>query len=477
MGFANVQARVAAQLLSDKPKTPNIQRRSAKIDPGLPLLIPVEIASRELDAKILFGLFAAERGHDVILGHGQPLKSPLLPRSIFFSKNVRRHHAVYPQYILGHSVVALDEEGLVRFPDEFQNMRLETEALDIIRMLFAWGRSNAQHWTRLPNYDGTPIIETGNPRVDLLRPELRGFHDSSVEQLQARYGRYILVNTNFSIVNHFMRNYIPVKRPPNIPAEVFQHASIGVKQHKMTLMRHFLDLVPRLASAIAPTKLILRPHPSENHEPWKDALRGLSNADVVFEGGVVPWLIAAQCVIHNGCTTAIEASLLGTPPIAFRPVCSSKYDLHLPNDVSIQCKSVEDVIESVRIALRGADENSSTHTIPGLLQDHIAGLDGQFACERILNAIESRAELLIAPPPPRPALNRVARVVAYGMGELGRRFPITARLKYTRHVFPGMPAAEILNKVKTISNVLKRFDDIKISFLRDDAVRFHPPGF
>jgi hypothetical protein len=43
----------------------------------LPLLLPVEITSRELDAKILLGLFAAERGYDVIVGRNQPLKSPL----------------------------------------------------------------------------------------------------------------------------------------------------------------------------------------------------------------------------------------------------------------------------------------------------------------------------------------------------------------------------------------------------------------
>ncbi|MET0483878.1 MAG: hypothetical protein ABWZ27_13365, partial [Aestuariivirgaceae bacterium] len=98
--------------------------------PALPLLLPVEITSRELDAKILLGLFAAERGYDVIVGRNQPLKSPLLARSIFLCKSVRRFQSVKPPFILGHSVVAMDEEGLVRFPDEFQSMRLETEVFN-----------------------------------------------------------------------------------------------------------------------------------------------------------------------------------------------------------------------------------------------------------------------------------------------------------------------------------------------------------
>lgn len=94
-----------------------------------------------------------------------------------------------PPFILGHSVVAMDEEGLVRFPDQFQSMRLETEVFRATRALLAWGRDNAEHWTRLPNYDGTPIFETGNPRADLLRPELRGFHAEAARKLGSVTGR------------------------------------------------------------------------------------------------------------------------------------------------------------------------------------------------------------------------------------------------------------------------------------------------
>src|SRR5262245_30485443 len=445
--------------------------------PALPMLLPVEITSRELDAKILLGLFAAERGYDVIVGRNQPLKSPLLPRSIFLCKSVRRFQSVKPPFILGHSVVAMDEEGLVRFPDEFQSMRLETEVFNATRALLAWGRDNAEHWRRLPNYDGTPIFETGNPRADLLRPELRGFHAAAAGALRDRYGPFVLLNTNFSIVNHFTPGFNPVKPTKNVPLAVFEEAAGGLARHKTALMAAFRALVPELAAAIGPARLIVRPHPSENHEPWHDVVRGLPNAEVVFEGGVVPWLLASSCVVHNGCTSAVEARVLGTPAIAFRPVRSAAHDLELPNAVSVECDTIDRVVDCALTAVAGSDPGLAKGLpVPELLREHIANLDGPFACERILDALEESRQALLAPPPSRPLKDRTFRVLSYGLGELGRRFPVTERLQYIKHVFPGMPSAEIFDKVAVVQRLLDRFHDIEVTALRDDAVRFARSG-
>ena len=44
-------------------------------------------------------------------------------------------------------------------------------------------------------------FETGNPRIDLLRREVRGYYDDDVAALRRRFGRYILLNSNFGRVN------------------------------------------------------------------------------------------------------------------------------------------------------------------------------------------------------------------------------------------------------------------------------------
>jgi len=68
-----------------------------------------------------------------------------------------------------------------------------------IAYLTTWGEDNARAFRQFSGYDNnTPIIVTGNPRIDLLRPELREFYRPEAEALRERYGNFILINTNFS---------------------------------------------------------------------------------------------------------------------------------------------------------------------------------------------------------------------------------------------------------------------------------------
>ena len=61
-------------------------------------------------------------------------------------------------------------------------------------------------------------------------------------------------------------------------------------------------------------------------------------------GNVIPhWLQASEAVLHNGCTTAVEGIFLDRPVIAFRPE-KSLGQTELPNHISIQVSSEEDLI-------------------------------------------------------------------------------------------------------------------------------------
>ena len=167
------------------------------------ILLPVETSNRELDAKLLLGLFAAEAGFRCHIGTMSRIQAPGFPPSIYISKSVRFAKAVTLMAEFGHAIVAWDEEGLARFNDDVHGARIEPEALRLPRLLLAWGRSNAELWRKHPFYDGRPIVESGNPRIDLLRKELRPLHRQKADELRARYGNFALLNTNFAMVNHF----------------------------------------------------------------------------------------------------------------------------------------------------------------------------------------------------------------------------------------------------------------------------------
>ena len=45
-----------------------------------------------------------------------------------------------------------------------------------IAYLTTWGEDNARAFRAFRGYGKTPIRTTGNPRIDLLRPELREYY-------------------------------------------------------------------------------------------------------------------------------------------------------------------------------------------------------------------------------------------------------------------------------------------------------------
>ena len=86
------------------------------------LIIPVENQTRELDAKLLLACAAADRGFSVILGSQARIHYSMAtyPRGVYLAKSMRSLDEKMFGIIrmLGHEIVAWDEEALIRFSDE-----------------------------------------------------------------------------------------------------------------------------------------------------------------------------------------------------------------------------------------------------------------------------------------------------------------------------------------------------------------------
>ena len=151
------------------------------------LLIPVENQVRELDAKLLLACVAARQGLTSIIGPKRDVESRIasFPRSIFLSKSLRvAKRQIFPlARKLGHQIVSWDEEALVHLPPEiYFARRLPPVGLEHVSHLFAWGEDNAELWRQYPKLPaGMPIHVTGNPRGDLLRPEVQAFYGKDLE--------------------------------------------------------------------------------------------------------------------------------------------------------------------------------------------------------------------------------------------------------------------------------------------------------
>ena len=440
------------------------------------LLIPVENQVRELDARLLLACVAARRQIPSIIGPKRDVESRIasFPRSIFLSKSLRiGKRRFFPiSRKLGHKIVAWDEEALVHLPpDIYFPRRLSAAGMHYVSHLFAWGEDNAELWRQYPDLPaGMPIHVTGNPRGDLLRPEIRVFYQREEEKIRNTYGDFILINTNFNHVNafHSAQNlFQPVKEQGEKPrfgqaarGMTLEYAE-GLRDHKQAVFRDFQQLIPALEKAFPEHTILVRPHPTENQEIYRQIAAQCQRVQVTNEGNVVPWLMATRAVIHNGCTTGVEAYFMGLPAISYRATINDFYDCgfyQLPNRLSYQCFDFDELRQTLGKILVGEIGVAGGEEREALANIHLAAKDGPLACERIVDVLQTMVDSTSQKDKPsfrdlleghfEAAIRRVGRSFApYLPGS--HKSP-----KFERHRYPEISIEEVRLRIARFQRVL-----------------------
>ncbi len=442
----------------------------------IPLLIPVENQVRELDPKLLLACIAARQGFTAFIGSHREidLRITSFPRSIYLSKsmtasNLRMFDIMHK---IGHEIVTWDEEALVHLPpDIYYSRRLSPQAIGYISHLFAWGEDNAELWRRYPALPkATPIHITGNPRSDMLRTELLPFYDQQAQKLKQDHGDFILVNTNFNHVNAFFpaQNLFQPKKnldetPPFGKAAVgmSREYAEGLRNHKQGLFEAFQQMIPRLEKAFPGYSVVVRPHPTENQQVYRQIAARCSRMRVTNDGNVVPWLMAARALIHNGCTTGLEAYIMQVPAISYRPRIDDDYDLgfyRLPNLVSHQCFDFEQLCDTLGKILQGNLEAADGDELKSLVDGHLTAREGPLACERIVGVLAEVVAGQTTRPTPQVKERIVGQLLAHG-----RRLVVNLRKYVSRkhappefhhHRYPGISIDELKTRISHFQKIL-----------------------
>ena len=440
------------------------------------LLIPVENQVRELDPKLLLACIAARRGFSSVIGSRQQLDFRIasFPRGIYLSKSMTVRSIKMFKILrkLGHEIVAWDEEALVHLPPEiYFSRRLSPKAMGYLSHLFAWGQDNAELWRQYPELPPeVPIHITGNPRNDMLRPEMHGFFEDDVEKLRNTYGDFILINTNFNHINAFypvQSLFLPVNKPGEVPKfgraarGMTREFAEGFRDHKLAIFEDFKRLIPSLENAFPDYTIVVRPHPTEKHEIYHEIAARCERVRVTNEGNVIPWLMAAKALIHNGCTTGVEAFVMRVPAISYRATVNDYYDYgfyQLPNRLSHQCFDFEELRATLRRILAGELGATDGNERKSLIDHYLAARSGPLACERIVDVLEKitagRSRL------PEPTLKaRVDGRFRATTRRLIKRFlsylpDSHNRPEFHRHRYPGISLDEVRERVLRIKQAL-----------------------
>ena len=458
--------------------------------PRPPLIIPVENIVRELDSKLLLACVAAERGFPCIIGSRTRVDFRVgrFPRGIYFSKSMTSKSALMFRILrlLGHDIAVEDEECLAYYSAEhYHAARLSPKTMPHISTLFAWGHDSAELLRKYQWHSGAPIHAVGNPRVDLLRPELRNFFEEDVRDIRERFGKFVMINSNFAMVNGFFDSFNVLMKPSSPGAEpklgaagvgTTREFATGYSAHKIALFEAFKEFLGPLGEAFPDRTFILRPHPSEKREPWIDAARSLPNLQVVHEGNVVPWLMASDALIHNGCTTAVEAAVIGIPVITYRPVKADLYDADFPDGLSLEATNVSELCDTLRRVLRGELDAGSVPDAPRLLAEHLAALDGPLSSDRIVDVLEQSDAVRHGLP--RPPVGDYLR----GRIRAGRRSLVKQHIKsripghrsnpaYLQHRFEGVSIDALRARVARFGRALNRFEQVKAEPVSEEVFR------
>lgn len=356
------------------------------------LYLPIETWAREFHAKALLGVQAVRHGWSVVLGPKTAMDRNLeylYPGTVFqFGLHKNFVPAMRRLRTLGHKVVVVDEEGLVTLnPDDYLRYRVSSEAIENSDACFCWGTAQFEMLKSIQASATCEFYITGNPRIDLLRPEFRDIVDKEAQHLRHKYGKFILLNGNFGSYNHVMGleytwQMLKSKGWMTNPKDADFHRRRVALQGRF--FHAFQDAIPKLCAA--GHRVIIRPHPSESLKPWEKLAKDHpGNVLVIYEGNIVPWLQASNLVLHNGCTTAVEAFVLGKPVISYRPEIQPELESQLPNKVSIQATTINELLSLVA-------EPDTLHEITrkereSFLSNYLVGMSGSTSSERMVMSL------------------------------------------------------------------------------------------
>jgi surface carbohydrate biosynthesis protein len=374
------------------------------------LYLPMEIASRELDSRLLLSVIALTYGFEVVIGQKWLIESNIrrMPPGIYLSKTMTRRDAgsLAKARACGYFTAAIDEElpGLVTKPEELR--WIAPEAVAQAEAIFIGGEGNTQSFvSRFPEAK-SKVAMALNPRWDLLRTTFRSLFDEDVARIRAARGDFILVNTNQGFTNsekgstdEIIKEQVRLGKIDPASTEHMDYVR-SICEMENANKAAILEIIPGLRRAYPDRTVVIRPHPSERIATWSDAFKDDPKVQVVREGSAVPWILASSLLIHTNCTTGTEAIAMGKPAICVLPIDSAVTRRYLSNRVNPVARSVTEALAVANRILSGVE--SAVYTPQMIDTFHQAmsfeddRLGAQIIVEQLVEAVQRREGFSVA---------------------------------------------------------------------------------
>lgn len=322
------------------------------------IYLHIEILIRELDANLLLAVLAANKNHEVLItdisNFESAFKRNLINPGIFHTKSltpnnwkISKHKEMIEK---GFIITSNDQEaGLSDHGYEyFSKTRYSDISIEQASAVFGWGQDDVEELKKIYPKQSSKIFKTGSPRSDLLRDL---FYDYWGKTTQIKKP-FLLVPSNMGLCDKinfpdrikFLRKANYNLRDPNAIKKEFR-----MKSDEYRRGYAFIEAMEYIAKNNNDLfDIVFRPHPTENIDCWKIYLEGIPNLHVIREGSITKWINNSFAVMHNGCTTAIEAAVSGKPVITYDPFNPPMILGKFANEIGYKVKNVSELLNIVK---------------------------------------------------------------------------------------------------------------------------------
>ena len=254
----------------------------------------------------------------------------------------------------------------------------------------------------------------------------------------------------------------------DVEDRVKQTSLLSVWAYDTKIYADFIRLINLLSIKFPHVNIVVRPHPSEDMQTYINIFSGIKNVHVIHSGSVVPWLLACKVLIHNGCTTAVEAHFLNTKIITYKPTENTESNFFLPNLLGVVCTTEQAVAAQVESFL-GHGSDIVKNDLDPRVNKLISNFDSSEGLGKLLGIIE-KAEKRVGDHPLK--YQRIKHNInellfsLYGKAKNIVRplFPEKERLYrffMSPQLFSGFSPKDIKARAKIISGILKKNIDVK----------------
>ena len=453
------------------------------------IYIHLETLNREIDSKLFIAMIAASRGHHVIVSDQESIIKGLTRKflfpGIFHTKSlspgkskIEIHNRILKT---GCKITSIDEEGgLVDYGyEKFAKDRFSNITLKQASAVFTWGPEDCKTLKKVyPNYS-KKIFMTGSARADLWQPFFQKYWKKNFKKFTKPF---LLIASNLCgplCTQSLQERYNVAKKAGYLDRDKKKNDDVFKREFEQSrLINYFLEATRYLSRKNKKYDIILRPHPEENVNLWKNLLSNSPNVKVIYDDSISYWVANSFAVMHNGCTTSIEASLLGKPVISYIPF-KADFSRDLANDLGYKVtsnKELTDVVNTLYDSSKSKNKKKINKSISKILSKKIFVDDKEFAAEKMIRVWESISD---------ENSNKINNWLIFWLslkvmklngkifGFLKKIFSKNHKIK-KNYKFPSFNKKKINNKIKELEKLLRLKNKLDYKLLSDRTILIKP---